>query len=310
MEEFRAKLDKILDRTDIHTDERMSAHTSLRIGGPADYYVTPESVSQLAALISLCREEKMPYYVLGNGSNLLVSDKGFRGMMIAITDSLGGCAIEEIQGDDTAMRVTAGAGIRLYQLAKGVEEASLTGFEFAAGIPGTLGGALVMNAGAYGSEMKDILTQAKVLDEDGRVRTLSAAQLELGYRTSVIPGKGYVVLEGTFVLKKGDPTAIRERMAELSLRRRTKQPLDYPSAGSTFKRPAGHYAGVLIEEAGLKGFRLGGAQVSEKHAGFVINREQATAADVRNLCKEVAARVKEHSGVELEMEVKMLGELD
>lgn len=310
MGEFRSNLDRILAQDSIHTDEQMSAHTSLRIGGPADYFVTPEDGLQLAAVISLCREEKMPYYVLGNGSNLLVSDKGFRGMMIAMTDSMGDCVIETVPGDDAAMRVTAGAGIRLYRLAKRAEEASLTGFEFAAGIPGTLGGALVMNAGAYGREIKDILAEAKVLDGEGRVRTLSASELELGYRTSCIPDKGYIVLEGTFVLKKGELQAIRERMAELSLKRRTKQPLEYPSAGSTFKRPAGHYAGALIEEAGLKGFRLGGAQVSEKHAGFVINREQATAADVRALCKEVTARVKEHSGVELELEIKLLGESD
>lgn len=310
MGEFRSKLDKILNQRSIKTNEMMREHTTFRIGGPADYYVTPESVDQLSAVIRLCKEERMPYYVIGNGSNLLVSDKGFRGMMIAMTDSMGACKIERIEGDDSLMRVTAGAGIRLFCLAKRIEEASLTGFEFAAGIPGTLGGALVMNAGAYGSEMKDILVSARVLDVNGNMLSLTAEELELGYRTSCIAGRGYTALEGTFELKVGNPKLIREKREELSLKRRMKQPLEYPSAGSTFKRPDGYFAGVLIEEAGMKGVRTGGAQVSDKHAGFVINRDNATAADVRDLCREVAVRVKKNANVNLEMEVKILGEID
>lgn len=301
MAEFCAKLGKILREESIKTNESMAAHTTFRIGGPADYYVTPETIEELAAVAQLCRQEQMPYYVIGNGSNLLVGDRGYRGVIIAMTDRLGTCSIE-------GNRVTAGAGIRLYRLAKAIEEAALTGFEFAAGIPGTLGGALVMNAGAYGSEMKDILVSARVLDPSGRILDLKAEELELGYRHSCIPEKGYIVLEGTFELVPGEASAIRETMEELSRRRREKQPLDYPSAGSTFKRPEGNFAGKLIEEAGLRGFRVGGAQVAEKHCGFVINRDHATARDVRSLCREAARQVKEHSGVELEMEVKMLGE--
>ena len=302
MAEFRAKLGRVLEEESIKTDEVMASHTTFRIGGPADYYVTPKTAEELAAVIQLCRQEQMPYYVVGNGSNLLVSDKGYRGVIIAMTDSLGACAIE-------GTTVTAGAGIRLYRLAKQIEEASLTGFEFAAGIPGTLGGALVMNAGAYGSEMKNILTSAKVLDPEGRILTLTAEELDLSYRHSCIPEKGYIVLEGTFRLSPGEASKIRETMEDLSRRRREKQPLDYPSAGSTFKRPEGNFAGKLIEEAGLRGFTVGGAQVAEKHCGFVINRNHATAADVRALCREVAARVKADSGIDLEMEVKLLGEV-
>lgn len=301
MAEFRAKLGRVLEEESIKTDEIMASHTTFRIGGPADYYVTPKTAEELAAVIQLCRQEQMPYYVVGNGSNLLVSDKGYRGVIIAMTDSLGACTIE-------GTTVTAGAGIRLYRLAKQIGEASLTGFEFAAGIPGTLGGALVMNAGAYGSEMKNILTSAKVLDPEGRILTLTAEELDLSYRHSCIPEKGYTVLEGTFQLAQGEAARIRETMEDLSRRRREKQPLDYPSAGSTFKRPEGNFAGKLIEEAGLRGFTVGGAQVAEKHCGFVVNKNHATAGDVRTLCREVAKRVKEHSGVDLEMEVKILGE--
>ncbi len=303
MAEFLEQLGRLLEEASVKTDERMANHTTFRIGGPADYYVTPKTVGELSAVVQLCRQEQMPYYVVGNGSNLLVSDSGYRGVIIAMTDSLGTCQID-------GTRVTAGAGIRLYRLAKQIEEASLTGFEFEAGIPGTLGGALVMNAGAYGSEMKNILTSADVLDRDGRILTLTAEELELGYRHSCIPEKGYLVLSGTFELSHGEPAKIRETMEELSRRRREKQPLEYPSAGSTFKRPEGHFAGKLIEEAGLRGFTVGGAQVAEKHCGFVINRDHATASDVRTLCREVAKRVTERSGVGQEMEVKRLGDIE
>lgn len=303
MTEFRSQLGNILKEESIKTQESMAKHTTFRIGGPADYFVTPKTAEQLAAVVRLCREIQMPYYVVGNGSNLLVSDKGYRGVIIAMTESLGECRID-------GTTVTAGAGIRNYYLAKRIEEAGLTGFEFAAGIPGTLGGALVMNAGAYGSEMRHILVSARVMDRDGNILNLPAEELELGYRHSCIPEKGYIALEGTFQLAPGNPEEIRARMGELSGKRREKQPLEYPSAGSTFKRPVGHFAGQLIEEAGLRGFTVGGAQVSEKHCGFVINRNHATAADVRQLCREVAGRVKEHSGIDLEMEVKILGETE
>lgn len=299
MAEFLEQLGRLLEEASVKTDERMANHTTFRIGGPADYYVTPKTVGELSAVVQLCRQEQMPYYVVGNGSNLLVSDSGYRGVIIAMTDSLGTCQID-------GTRVTAGAGIRLYRLAKQIEEASLTGFEFAAGIPGTLGGALVMNAGAYGSEMKNILTSADVLDRDGRILTLTAEELELGYRHSCIPEKGYLVLSGTFELSHGEPANIRETMEELSRRRREKQPLEYPSAGSTFKRPQGAYASQLIDQCGLRGLTVGGAQVSKKHAGFVVNIGGATCADVLGLVEQVKDCVKEKTGFVLEMEVRQL----
>ncbi len=219
--------------------------------------------------------------------------------MILSTEGLTWCQVE---GEE----MRAEAGLLLSRAAKEAARMSLGGFEFAAGIPGTVGGAVVMNAGAYGSELKDVLTWVRVLDTEGKILTLEAGELELGYRTSRIPSEGYVVLEAGFKLAAGDREAILGRMEELAAKRREKQPLDYPSAGSTFKRPAGHFAGKLIEDAGLRGFRVGGAQVSEKHCGFVINRKDATAADVMELCREVKRRVREQSGVELELEVKLL----
>lgn len=302
MNDFRSKLEDILEADSIKTDEMMKGHTTFRIGGPADYYVTPADEIELAAVIRLCLEYGMPYFLLGNGSNLLVSDEGYRGVIIAMSPGWNTC---EIHGE----QVKAGAGILLPVLAKRIGEASLTGFEFAAGIPGTLGGALVMNAGAYGSEMKDVLVSAKVMDRQGKILLLSAEELELGYRTSCILKNNYVVLEGVFRLKTGESEAIRSRMEELMIRRKTKQPLEYPSAGSAFKRPEGYFAGKLIDDAGLRGFFAGGAQVSEKHCGFVVNRGQATAVDVINLCEEVSRRVYDKFGVPLEMEVKILGQI-
>lgn len=302
MNEFRSKLERILDAESIKTEEMMKTHTTFRIGGPADYYVMPKDETQLAAVIQLCLQSGMPYYILGNGSNLLVSDQGYRGVIISMSE---GFRRMEAEGE----QIVAGAGVLLYKLAKQAWEASLTGFEFAAGIPGTLGGALVMNAGAYGSEIRDVLVSAKVMDPEGNIHTLTAEELELGYRTSCIPKHHYVVLEGTFRFRHGDKAAIRARMDELLLQRKTKQPLEFPSAGSTFKRPEGHFAGKLIQDAGLRGFQVGGAQISEKHCGFVVNRGQATAADVVELCREAGRQVEEQFGVTLEMEVKLLGEI-
>ncbi|MEG2349404.1 MAG: UDP-N-acetylmuramate dehydrogenase [Hungatella sp.] len=301
MQEFQSQLERILSLSSIRLQEPMKAHTTFRIGGPADYYVSPRDEKELMGVCSLCRHAEVPYSLLGNGSNLLVSDEGYRGVMITLD------AWDEVRIQETT--VTAGAGILLSKLAKKIAEASLTGFEFAAGIPGSLGGALVMNAGAYGSEMREIVTGAKVMTREGEIRELSGAELELGYRTSCIPAKDYIVLEGTFELQHGEAEAIYRRMEELSMQRKSKQPLEYPSAGSTFKRPSGYFAGKLIEDAGLRGFCIGGAQVSEKHCGFVINRGGASAADVMNLCKEVQHRVEEQFGVVLEMEVKRLGSM-
>lgn len=283
------------------TMEPMSRHTTFRIGGPAAFFAGPANEEELRAVIRLCREASVPWRILGNGSNLLVSDQGVEGVVIAMEHGWNYGRIQE-------NRVTAGGGMLLSKAAHLALEASLEGMEFAAGIPGTVGGALVMNAGAYGSDIKAVLESARVMTPEGEILNLKAEELKLGYRSSVIQEAGYVALEAVFLLKPGVQQEIKERMMELALRRKEKQPLEYPSAGSAFKRPAGHFAGKLIEDAGLRGYRLGGAQVSEKHCGFVINREGATAADVMRLCRHVQSRVKAESGVDLEMEVKRWGE--
>lgn len=285
---------------EVRINEPMKVHTSFRAGGPAAWYAEPETADELGALVSLCRKAGMPWYILGNGSNLLVSDRGYPGLMI------GTGRFDRLETEGEILR--AGAGVLLSRAASMALKCGLTGLEFAAGIPGTVGGACVMNAGAYGSETKDVLLSATVLTPEGQVRRIPAEELGLGYRTSCIPGNGYVVLEAEYALTGGEPEAIKARMDELFAKRREKQPLEYPSAGSTFKRPQGHFAGQLIQEAGLKGFSLGGAAVSEKHAGFVINRNGATASEIYELCMEVKRRVLEQSGVELELEVKLLGE--
>lgn len=281
--------------------EPMSRHTTFRIGGPAQAYVTPGSEEELAAVVRLCEKQDIPWRILGNGSNLLVSDQGIKGVVIAME---GVWSYARAEGN----MICAGAGELLSRAARLALEHSLSGMEFASGIPGSVGGALVMNAGAYGSEIKDILKSARVMTAEGEVLELPARELELGYRASCIPERGYTVLEASFELKPGDQAAIGDRMKELAARRREKQPLEYPSAGSTFKRPEGCYAGRLIEEAGLRGFGIGGARVSEKHCGFVVNGGDATASDVMALCGHIKEAVREKSGVELEMEVKRWGE--
>ena len=303
MMDFLEKLQTAAGSALVKEWESMSGHTTFRVGGPARYFVSPAGERELAAVVRLCWEEAVDFYILGNGSNLLISDQGYDGVMIQMGSGFSGFFGES--GRPGYYR--AGAGLLLSRIARNVLEDGFSGFEFAAGIPGTLGGAVVMNAGAYGGEMKDILTCVRVMTPEGEVLELDAKELELGYRHSCIPEKGYIVLEAEFCLSAGDPAAIRERMEELAARRREKQPLEYPSAGSTFKRPEGYFAGKLIEEAGLKGYRRGGAQVSEKHCGFVINRGGATADDIRGICRDIRRRVWEISGVTLETEVKMLG---
>lgn len=285
----------------VKKDEMMSGHTTFRVGGPASYFVSPDGDEALKNVLLLCQEEQMPYYILGNGSNLLVSDRGYDGVMILMGESFSEIRVEE------PCEITAGAGALLSRIAKEAMERSLTGFEFAAGIPGTLGGAAVMNAGAYDGEMKDVLKSVRVMEKSGRILTLTRDELDLGYRHSCIPEREYTVLSAVISLKKGDKEKIQEKMAELAKKRRDKQPLEYPSAGSTFKRPAGYFAGKLIDDAGMRGCREGGAQVSEKHCGFVINRGDATAEDIRSLCRIVQRKVKETSGVDLETEVRMIG---
>jgi len=298
---FYNNLKDMIEESRVYVDEPMKKHTTFRVGGPADYFVVPKTKEEVQNIVALCREFDMPYYVLGNGSNLLVGDKGYRGVIIQIYREMNHIQVE---GD----RVKVQAGALLSKIGSAAFEAGLTGFEFAAGIPGTMGGAVVMNAGAYGGEMKDVLFSVTVLTPEGEVLTLSNKELELGYRTSVVAKKNYIVLEATLALQKGEKDAIKARMDELRIQRTTKQPLEYPSAGSTFKRPEGYFAGKLIQDAGLRGFQVGGAQVSEKHCGFVINKEDATAADVLELMRQVSATVKEKFGVELEPEVKRLGE--
>lgn len=285
----------------VRRQEPMSLHTTFRIGGPADLFVTPESIQAVADSIRICKETQTPYAVIGNGSNLLVSDTGYRGVIIQIGRNLNQVSVN---GEE----IRAQAGAMLSVIAKTALSESLTGFEFASGIPGTLGGAAVMNAGAYGGEMKDVLTEVTVLTREGEIRTVPAEKLEMGYRTSLAAKNGWIILEAVLKFQKGDAEAIRGRMEELKMQRVTKQPLDLPSAGSTFKRPEGYFAGKLIMDAGLRGFTVGGAQISEKHCGFVVNKGGATAEDVRNLICAVQKKVQEDAGVKLESEVKFLGE--
>lgn len=295
------RLTSVIAEERVLLSEPMKKHTTFRIGGPADYFVMPQSEKEAADAVAVCREEQVPYSIVGNGSNLLVSDDGYRGVVIQLFKEM-----SNVQAEGT--RIHAQAGASLAKIAAAALEAGLAGFEFAAGIPGTLGGACVMNAGAYGGEMKDVLANVTVLDESGRIRKLENADLELGYRTSIIAKKGYIVLGAELELKNGSPDEIRELMNELREKRVSKQPLDYPSAGSTFKRPEGYFAGKLIQDAGLRGFRVGDAMVSEKHCGFVINAGEALAAEVDSLMKQVSERVQEQFGVALEPEVKRLGE--
>ena len=287
----------------IRRQEPMSLHTTFRIGGPADLFVTPGSIQAVADSIRICKETQTPYAVIGNGSNLLVSDTGYRGVIIQIGRNLNQVSVN---GEE----IRAQAGAMLSVIAKTALSESLTGFEFASGIPGTLGGAVVMNAGAYGGEMKDVLTEVTVLTREGEIRTVPAEKLEMGYRTSLAAKNGWIILEAVMKFQKGDAEAIRGRMEELKMPRVAKQPLDLPSAGSTFKRPEGYFAGKLIMDAGLRGFTVGGAQISEKHCGFVVNKGGATAEDVRNLICAVQKKVQEDAGVKLEPEVKFLGEFN
>ena len=298
---IKQRFQEILGNDRVLEAEPMSKHTTFRIGGPADLFVAPENTDEIKKLIAICKEEEVPYFILGNGSNLLVSDKGYRGVIIQLYRSFGQITLKENE-------IHAQAGAPLSGIAAMAREASLTGFEFAGGIPGTLGGAVVMNAGAYGGEMKEVLKEVTVLTPEGEVVTLQARELQMGYRTSIIKESGYIVLEAVISLKKGDQDEIKSRMQELAGMRSSKQPLSYPSAGSTFKRPEGYFAGKLIMDSGLQGYQVGGAQVSEKHCGFVINTGNATAKDVTTLMADVQRIVMEKFGVKLEPEVKFLGE--
>ena len=302
-QEIKKMFCELLGRDHVLTDEPMKQHTTFKIGGPADYFLLPETGEEVGEIIKICRKTDTPYFILGNGSNLLVGDGGYRGAVIQVYRNMSAVTVE-------GTTITAQAGALLSAVAAAAKNASLTGFEFAGGIPGTVGGAAVMNAGAYGGETKDVLVEVTVMDAEGKIFAIPAEKLELGYRTSVIKKAGYIVLEAKIRLKKGDQEAIRERMKELTIQRTTKQPLEYPSAGSTFKRPEGYFAGKLVMDSGLRGYQVGGARISEKHCGFVINAGDATAKDVRTLMDNVRDIVYEKYGVTLEPEVKFLGEFD
>ncbi len=307
LKEFYNKLATILPEDQILLEEPMKKHTTFRIGGNADMFVCPD-ICQTVEIIRLAKEYKVPVSIIGNGSNLLVGDKGIRGLVIAIAKGADSIEMTTEDARNGKTRITVGAGTLLSKLAAEAARRSLTGLEFAAGIPGTVGGAIVMNAGAYGGEIKDVLVYARVLAPDGEVLTLTNDELELSYRHSCIPENGYVVLEAVFELQAADGEQIRATMDDYRNRRIEKQPLEYPSAGSTFKRPEGYFAGKLIQDAGLRGYTVGGAQVSNKHCGFVINADNASGQDVLTLIENVKEKVRESFGVELEPEVKMMGE--
>lgn len=299
-DQFLTELQNVMGGSGIFMEEPMKKHTTFRVGGPADVLVQPDETA-LAAILALCRQYHVSYSFIGNGSNLLVGDKGIRGVVIEMTDPMG-----NIEVDGT--KITAQAGAMLSKIANTAASNGLGGMEFAAGIPGSVGGAVVMNAGAYGREMKDIIEKVYVLDENGAQLELDRDALDLGYRHSCIPEKKYIVTKVVLELVPRNEAEIRSKMKELNEKRAEKQPLQYPSAGSTFKRPEGYFAGKLIMDAGLRGYQVGGAQVSEKHCGFVINKGDATAADICQLMRDVSDKVQAQFGVVLEPEVKMIGE--
>ena len=301
LQTFRQRLAAALPGLELRDNEPMYRHTTFRVGGPVTLMALPRSVEELSTAVSLAREAGIEPFFLGRGSNLLVADRGAEAFLVKLA---GGLDRLELLGENS---LYVGAGVTLAQAAVFALEHALTGLEFAHGIPGTLGGGVFMNAGAYDGELSQVISWADCLDESGRIQRLAGEELELGYRTSVFSRKPWVVTGARLDLTPGDPAAIRARMEDLSHRRRSKQPLEFPSAGSTFKRPAGHFAGALIQEAGLKGVRIGGAQVSEKHAGFVVNTGGATSDDILSLIRLVRDTVLEKTGVLLEPEVRMLG---
>lgn len=293
-------LQSFVPRENIRLQEPMAGHTTFRIGGPADCFVQLENEEQLKKVKRYLGLAGIPFFVVGNGSNLLVDDGGYRGVILQVGQKMGGISVQ-------GCRIVAQAGASLAQVARAALEHGLAGFEFASGIPGTVGGGVVMNAGAYGGEMSQVVTRVRVVSGEGETMELDNETMEFGYRTSSIQNSPFVVTEVAFALRRGEKEEIRAKMEELAARRREKQPLEYPSAGSAFKRPRGYFAGKLIMEAGLRGFQIGGARVSDKHCGFIINTGDATASDVRRLVEEVRRRVKDSFHVVLEPEIIFLG---
>lgn len=291
----------IIPRERILFHEPMSKYTTFRVGGETECILVVQNEDELARLIPYLNRIEQEYFILGNGSNLLVGDKGYRGMVVKFGEEM-----EQIQVEGT--RVTVKAGAFLSKVAMTAKQHSLTGLEFAAGIPGSIGGGIVMNAGAYEGEMKQVVESVRVMDRDGQILTLDNDTMEFGYRTSIIKNRPFIVVEVVLQLAVGDQEKIAAKMEELAVLRRSKQPLEYASAGSTFKRPEGYYAGKLIMDAGMRGYRIGGAQVSDKHCGFIVNTGKATAADIKEVIEEVQERVKERFHVMLEPEIVFLGD--
>lgn len=294
------QLVQLISEENVEVDKPLKQHTYTKLGGNADYFVTPTTYEQVSEVVKLANKERVPFMLLGNGSNLIIKDGGIRGIVMYLGKL---DAITVRSG-----RIIAESGALIVDVSQQALASHLTGLEFACGIPGSVGGALFMNAGAYGGEIKDVLAQATVVDKAGNIKTISADELELGYRTSIIQGNGFIVLDAEFELEKGKYEEIKAQMDVLTAKRESKQPLEYPTCGSVFKRPQGHFAGKLIQDSHLQGVQIGGAQVSLKHAGFIINKENATASEYIALIHHVQRVVKERFNVDLEREVRIIGE--
>ena len=310
VEAFRRKLDEAgmtKLSSELRFEEIMKPHTSFRVGGPAQVYAEPSDTKELAALLSAATSVDMPYLLMGNGSNLVISDEGIDGLVIRLGEKFSEITSEEDPKDPDHVLVRASAGTLLTKLSSFAAKNSLTGLEFASGIPGSVGGAVFMNAGAYDHDMSEVLESVISITPSGEIVTWKKEDLDLGYRSSVFMKKGGIVAEAVLKLSRGDEEAIREQIRTYTEKRTKSQPLNFPSAGSMFKRPTGYYTGALIEQAGLKGFSIGGAQVSEKHAGFVINTGNATAADIDALVSHIQATIREKNNVELQREVRFIG---
>ena len=297
---FVGLFNEFYDINDIKIDEKLSEYVNFKVGGPADILLIPNSKEQVIKSIKICKENNIPFYLIGNGSNILVRDGGFRGVVLSLKN------VKNIYVDGE--KIEAECGVMLKEVSDKAIENSLTGFEFACGIPGTIGGAVFMNAGAYDGEISKVIESAEIIDENCNIIRLSREELDFGYRSSLVMKKGYTVLSAVFKLEKGQVKTIKELIEDLTNKRESKQPLEYPSAGSTFKRPTGYFAGKLIQDAGLKGYSIGGAAVSEKHSGFVINKGNATAKDITDLIKHIQDEVKKQFGVDLHPEVRIIGE--
>lgn len=297
---FVGLFNEFYDINDIKIDEKLSEYVNFKVGGPADILLIPNSKEQVIKSIKICKENNITFYLIGNGSNILVRDGGFRGVVLSLKN------VKNIYVDGE--KIEAECGVMLKEVSDKAIENSLTGFEFACGIPGTIGGAVFMNAGAYDGEISKVIESAEVIDENCNIIRLSREELDFGYRSSLVMKKGYTVLSAVFKLEKGQVKTIKELIEDLTNKRESKQPLEYPSAGSTFKRPTGYFAGKLIQDAGLKGYSIGGAAVSEKHSGFVINKGNATAKDITDLIKHIQDEVKKQFGVDLHPEVRIIGE--